>query len=158
MKRLLIVVLVCSVLVSGCSTKIEKGIKCFKCRKELPFAEIQCRYCRAIIALDPDLAANRFRREIPPVLNIPQMVAILIGSVAVGGAIFTYWTLRQKDLRKVSAKFSKEYEQRKLTIGTIKCSQCEWSGPWGTNMTRDQFVAGNQYICPNCNSPNWQKV
>jgi len=97
-------------------------------------------------------------KDEPPVLNIPQMVAILIVSVAIGGAIFTYWKLRQKDLRKVSAKFSKEYEQRKLTIGTIKCSQCEWSGQWGTGMTQDQFVAGNQYTCPICNSPDWKKV
>jgi Na+-transporting NADH:ubiquinone oxidoreductase subunit NqrC len=79
------------------------------------------------------------------------------------------------------AEYSKEYEQRKITIGTIKCTQCEWSGQWGTGMTYEQFFAGNladagidvgrrevnndnlsrdnrQYTCPVCNSSDWKTV
>jgi hypothetical protein len=87
---------------------------------------------------------------------------------------------RQKEQR-LSAKYSEEYEQRKLTIGTIKCSQCKWSGQWGTGMSYEQFFAGDlaehginvgrpkgeksslslnnrQYECPVCNSLSWKKV
>ena len=83
--------------------------------------------------------------------------------------------------QQLMAEYSKEYEQRKLTIGTIKCSQCEWSGQWGTGMTYEQFFAGNlaeagidvarrdvnndnlssdnrQYTCPVCNSSGWKKA
>ena len=83
--------------------------------------------------------------------------------------------------QQLKAEYSKEYEERKLTIGTIKCSQCEWSGQWGTGMTYEQFFAGNlfeagidvarqdvnndnlsrdnrQYTCPVCNSSGWQKA
>ncbi len=83
--------------------------------------------------------------------------------------------------RRVMAQYSNEYEQRKQTIGTIKCSQCEWSGQWGTGMIFQQFFAGElakagidvkehvvdndnlsshtqQYTCPVCNSPGWEKV
>ena len=35
----------------------------------------------------------------------------------------------------MKAEYSKEYEQRKITIGTIKCPQCKWTGQWGTGMT-----------------------
>ena len=82
---------------------------------------------------------------------------------------------------QLKAEYSKEYEQRKLTIGTIKCSQCEWSGQWGTGMSYKQFFAGDlaeheiyvgrskgeksslslnnrQYECPVCNSLSWEKV
>lgn len=83
---------------------------------------------------------------------------------------------------QIKARYSKEYEERKITIGTIKCSQCEWSGQWGTGMTYEQFFAGNlfeagvitvsemdvnndnlsrdnrQYTCPVCNSSGWQKA
>ena len=91
---------------------------------------------------------------------------------------------RQQLLEKqeqLKAEYSKEYEERKLTIGTIKCSQCEWSGQWGTGMTYEQFFAGNlfeagidvarrdvnndnlssdnrQYTCPVCNSSGWKKA
>jgi hypothetical protein len=83
--------------------------------------------------------------------------------------------------KQLKAEYSKEYEERKLTIGTIKCSQCEWSGQWGTGMTYEQFFAGDlaehgiyvgalkgeksslslnnrQYECPVCNSLSWKKV
>ena len=80
--------------------------------------------------------------------------------------------------RTLASQFRKDYEQRKLTIGTIKCSQCEWSGQWGTGMRWTQFFAGNlaehgikvrgpddhlsrdnrQYTCPVCNSSDWKKV
>ena len=83
--------------------------------------------------------------------------------------------------QELMAEYSREYEQRKITIGTIKCSQCEWSGQWGTGMTYEQFFAGNlaesgidvarqdvnndnlsrdnrQYTCPVCNSSGWQKA
>jgi transcription elongation factor Elf1 len=82
---------------------------------------------------------------------------------------------------QVMAEYSQQYEQRKLTIGTIKCTQCEWSGQWGTGMTYEQFFAGNlaesgidvarravnndnlsgdnrQYTCPVCNSSGWEKA
>ena len=87
----------------------------------------------------------------------------------------------EEQQQQLKAEYSKEYEQRKLTIGTIKCSQCEWSGQWGTGMTYEQFFAGNlfesgievdrqdvnndnlsrdnrQYTCPVCNSSDWQKA
>ena len=74
-----------------------------------------------------------------------------------------------------------KFEQLKQTIGTIKCSQCEWSGQWGTGMIFQQIFAGElakagidvrehvvdndnlsshtqQYTCPVCNSPGWEKV
>ena len=86
-----------------------------------------------------------------------------------------------KKQEQLKAEYSKIYEERKITIGTIKCSQCEWSGPWGTGMTYEQFFAGNlfedgitvdyqnvnndnlssdnrQYTCPVCNSSGWQKA
>ena len=84
--------------------------------------------------------------------------------------------------KQLKAEYSKEYEERKLTIGTIKCSQCEWSGQWGTGMTYNQFFAvlndnggfagdyivklnkenpspdNRQYTCPVCNSSDWKKA
>ena len=87
----------------------------------------------------------------------------------------------RKKNEQLKAEYSAEYEQRKLTIGTIKCSQCQWSGQWGTGMTYEQFFAGNlaeagidvarrdvnndnlssdnrQYTCPVCNSSGWKKA
>jgi len=84
--------------------------------------------------------------------------------------------------KQALSEYSDEFEQRKLTIGTIKCSQCEWSGQWGTGMTYNQFFAelndnygfagdyivklnkenpspdNRQYTCPVCNSSGWQKA
>lgn len=82
---------------------------------------------------------------------------------------------------QLRAEYSREYEQRKITIGAIKCTQCSWSGQWGTGMSYEQFFAGNlnavgirvsdrdkfndnlsrdnrQYTCPVCNSDKWEKV
>jgi hypothetical protein len=87
----------------------------------------------------------------------------------------------QKKKEQLKAEYSKKYEERKITIGTIKCSQCEWSGQWGTGMSYKQFFAGDlaeheiyvgrskgeksslslnnrQYECPVCNSLSWEKV
>mgnify|MGYP003993549859 CR=1 FL=1 len=87
----------------------------------------------------------------------------------------------QKKQEQLKAEYSKKYEERKITIGTIKCSQCEWSGQWGTGMSYKQFFAGDlaeheiyvgrskgeksslslnnrQYECPVCNSLSWEKV
>ena len=87
----------------------------------------------------------------------------------------------RKKQEQLKIEYSKEYEIRKSTIGTIKCTQCGWTGEWGTGMSYEQFFAGNlaeagiivsqrekrndnlssdnrQYTCPLCNSDKWVKV
>ena len=84
-------------------------------------------------------------------------------------------------IEQLRAEYSKDFEERKVTIGTIKCTQCAWTGQWGTGMSYEQFFAGNlaeagiqvsdrniyndnlsrdnrQYTCPVCNSDKWEKV
>jgi len=85
--------------------------------------------------------------------------------------------LKMQSLRTV---YSEEYEKRKLKIGNIKCSQCEWSGQWGAGMSYEKFFASDlagheveygllgeknsrsfnnrQYVCPVCQSTNWEKA
>jgi len=91
------------------------------------------------------------------------------------------WEAIEQAQQPVKDEYSKKYEERKITIGIIKCSQCEWSGEWGTGMSYEQFFAGDlaeheihvgrskgeksslslnnrQYECPVCNSLSWKKV
>ena len=88
--------------------------------------------------------------------------------------------LREKHTQ-LCAEYSKVFEERKIAIGIIKCTQCGWTGQWGTGLSYEQFFAGNlaeagiqvsdrniyndnlsrdnrQYTCPVCNSDKWEKV
>ena len=143
-------------------------------------------------AADGDVAGLVENGE-PPATN-GFVCLTLIVALVLCFVIFRWklWQQQQEALRKLRSKllekqeqlkaeYSKEYEQRKLTIGTIKCSQCKWSGEWGTGMSYKQFFAGDlaeheiyvgrskgeksslslnnrQYECPVCNSLSWEKV
>jgi hypothetical protein len=120
--------------------------------------------------------------------NSPSFYCLsLIVAVVLCVVIFR-WRRRlrlEQELRSIrqqlKTEYSKKYEDRKITIGIIKCSQCEWVGEWGTGMSYEQFFAGDlaehgiyvgrskgeksslslnnrQYECPVCNSSDWQKA
>ena len=77
--------------------------------------------------------------EEPPPIGSSGSFFVLLSLIVVALCIYGYKRKAEKAriaaIRKkqeqLKIEYSKEYEIRKSTIGTIECTQCGWTGEWG---------------------------